>query len=294
MLLESSKVTPTIAGIQFTNSPVGSEQIEGLFTGELATAEGPSPAIFFKLGSGNTVVWLFLDTFDRDAEFANVKNTMAGGGGGGDIGALTSLLAQMGLNSDEIEPKLDVIHADGEAIKVELETLSSLVSSLGNENDAPAANDVGSATIVSLLKRLNSKLGAKGRQTASESVSVVMASDAGAMLVKAGSQTLPIAIGNQLGSTTVFDVGEFASLSFDFAGLATAMVLSVEGCNTENGTFRPLQIRNLATGATANTINAVGLYQVLAAVRYVRLRVSTAGTAGATSGTAFAKALAAA
>lgn len=293
MLLENTKVVPTIGGIQFENTPVNSETIEGLFTGELSTADGPAPAIFFKVGSGNTVVWLFLDEADRDAQFVTVKTTMAGGGGA-DLAALTSLLAQMGLNSDEIEPKLDVLHADSEAIKVELETLSTLVSSLGNENDSPAATDVGTATIVSLLKRLNTKLGAKGRQTASESVSVVLASDSQPMQVRSGSQTLPITIGNALGSTTVFEVGDYASLSFDLAGLATSMVLAVEGCNTENGTYRPLQIKNLATGAMATTINAVGLYQVLSCVRYVRLRVSTAGTAGATSGTGFAKALAAA
>ena len=165
---------------------------------------------------------------------------------------------------------------------------------IGQPEDPPASSDIASTSLLAHVKRLSAKFGAKGRQTANESISVVQASDAPPTVVRSGASASTSSLALQVGSAATFDTADFAGICFDFAGFATSQVLTVEACNTENGTFRAVQVRNLATGALTTTINAVGLYQLLTVARYVRLRVSTAGSNGVTSGTAFCKALAAA
>ena len=171
-------------------------------------------------------------------------------------------------------------------------TLANLDADVGAQNDAAATTDTGTFSIIAFIKRamqnwttLLGRVPAQGQAAMAASLPVAIASNQSALsvnpaaaLLTSYSQAGVIAINTVL---LTLDCSQYRNISLQCVSMGTTGVVTPQWSN-DNATWVAATMFTVP-GASATTFNAAGLWTIPVAARYLRLRLSTATTAGTTT-----------
>jgi len=222
-----------------------------------------------------------VNTDTVEAKLVDILNEIDANGTVNNTNLLNVITELQGIdsNTDGLEASLlsIITNTTGKATEAKQDVLNS---TLGSSSDAAASSDTGSFSLISFIKRglqnwttflsrIPSSLGTRGGLRTENPDQVNFAY----------SQAGVIAINTDL---LIIDCAGFSSLSIQVTSLGTSGVITTAWSN-DNSVYPPSSTIMTPSGSSPSTITASGIWTTQIYGRYLRLRLTTATTAGTTT-----------